>query len=74
MRITCSCGKVLQVKDELLGKKIKWPGGEVGDAGLVHLEGLKSLKTVDLTGTKVTQEGMDKLKKAVPGASVFKNR
>jgi hypothetical protein len=40
------------------------------DAGLAHLSRLKSLETVNLTGTKVTAEGARFLQHALPKAHV----
>jgi hypothetical protein len=40
-------------------------GTEITDAGLAHLEGLTNLSTLEV-GSKVTKEGTDKLKKAIP--------
>ena len=45
-------------------------GTQVTDAGLVHLQGLKGLLTLDLRGTKVTAEGVQKLRAALPGATI----
>ena len=42
----------------------------VTDAGLQKLDGLKKLKKVYVTGTKVTQTGINGLKKAVAGVEV----
>ncbi len=38
----------------------------IGDAGLVHLHGLKQLESLDTDGTKVTAEGLKKLKGMLP--------
>ncbi|HJZ60099.1 MAG TPA: hypothetical protein VKE74_34475 [Gemmataceae bacterium] len=44
----------------------------IRDAGLQHLEKLPSLKHVDLSGTMVTPKGIERLKKALPDATVLK--
>ncbi len=46
-------------------------GTTVSDALLVHVAKLKSLKKVDLSGAKVTKEGVQKLRAALPGCSVL---
>ena len=46
------------------------PSSTIGDEGLIHLRKLSSLKTVDLRATRVTQDGVDKLKQAMPGLKV----
>lgn len=46
------------------------PSSTIGDEGLIHLPKLSSLKTVDLRATRVTQDGVDKLKQAIPGLRV----
>jgi hypothetical protein len=38
----------------------------VGDAGLVHLKGLKQLELVRLSGTRVTDVGLSDLQQALP--------
>jgi hypothetical protein len=38
----------------------------IDDEGLRHLEGIASLKKLIVTGSKVTQTGLDRLKKALP--------
>ena len=43
---------------------------EVGDAGLTHLKGLKSLKSLLLAQTKVTKEGARQLQQALPHCKV----
>jgi len=43
---------------------------EITDAGLKHIESIKSLKRVTLIGTKVSPEGADRLKRAIPGVTV----
>lgn len=40
------------------------------DAGLLHLYGLKNLKTVKTGDSKVTEAGIEALKKAIPGVEV----
>lgn len=46
------------------------PSVPIGDAGLVHLRRLPALKLVDLRNTRATQEGVDRLKRDVPGLVV----
>jgi hypothetical protein len=41
----------------------------IGDAGLIHLHGLKQLESLDTSGTKVTPEGLKKLKAMLPKLS-----
>lgn len=43
----------------------------VTDAGLTHLAGLPALRQVDLRGSMVTAEGVQALRQALPGATVF---
>ena len=50
-----------QKPSHLLDRRQWW-----ADAGLVHLNGIKALKNLNLQNTKVTQEGVDKLKAALP--------
>jgi hypothetical protein len=38
----------------------------IGDAGLVHLQSLKRLESLDVEGTKVTPEGLKRLRAALP--------
>jgi hypothetical protein len=40
--------------------------GEITDQGLAHLKALTSLESLNVRGTKVTQAGMDDLKKTLP--------
>ena len=46
-------------------------GPKVTDAGLKHLAGLKQLRKLDLTGTKVTDKGKADLKKALPNLKIM---
>ncbi len=46
----------------------------ITDRGLPHLEGLKKLKTLDLKDTKVTATGVERLRKALPGARIVEPR
>lgn len=39
---------------------------DISDAGLAHLKGLTNLKELFIQQTKVTEEGIEKLKKALP--------
>jgi hypothetical protein len=45
-------------------------GTEVTDAGLEHLKGLKSLESVHLWQSKVTEPGVKKLQTALPNAKI----
>jgi hypothetical protein len=40
------------------------------DAGLAHLKALTGLQRLDLRGTKVTEAGLERLKKSLPNAVV----
>ena len=42
----------------------------VTDQGLVHLEGLTSLKDLRMTRTNVTESGVAGLQKKLPGAAI----
>jgi hypothetical protein len=43
---------------------------KVSDTGLEHLKGLTQLQRLDLVGTKVSDAGVRKLQKALPGAYI----
>ena len=58
---------VLKVTDVDLGLT------KVTDAGLKHLKGLKSLRSLNLQGTKVTDAGVKKLQQALPQCQIYKN-
>jgi formylglycine-generating enzyme required for sulfatase activity len=68
-----------QIKDEDLARlKCLPPFRELNiehtaitDAGLVHLIGLKNLQRVVLTGAKVTAEGVERLRAAMPQCQVL---
>ena len=45
-------------------------GTNVTDAGLEHLTGLSNLEALDLTGTRVTAEGVKKLQQALPNCKI----
>lgn len=45
----------------------------VTDAGLVHLEKLKDLRFLDLSGTRCTVNGTNKLQSAIPQVSIVNN-
>ena len=45
-------------------------GTQVTDAGLGELEGLKNLRAIYLWQTKVTPEGVESLKKALPQCEI----
>ena len=43
----------------------------ITDAGLVHLKGLTKLEVLSLYGTKITDAGIQELKKALPDCKIF---
>ena len=43
---------------------------QVTDAGLVHLKGLSQLQWLNLTSTRVTRHGVEKLQKALPNCEI----
>jgi len=45
-------------------------GSQIGDAGLAHLQGHANLKRVHLLKTKVTANGIEALKKALPKCKI----
>ena len=45
-------------------------GTEVTDAGLEHLKGLSELQSLDIHNTKVTDEGVKKLRQALPNCDI----
>ena len=45
---------------------LRLDGTPITDAGLVHLRGLKQLETLSLEKTKVTPEGIKRLRTALP--------
>ena len=47
-------------------------GTAVSDAGLGQLAGLKNLRNLYVWQTKVTDEGIQKLKQALPGVDINK--
>ncbi len=47
-------------------------GAAVTDAGLAQLTGLKNLRNLYVWQTKVTDEGIQKLKQALPGVNIDK--
>jgi len=47
-------------------------GTAIGDAGLEQLTGLKSLRNLYVWQTKVTDEGIKKLKQALPSVNIEK--
>jgi hypothetical protein len=44
----------------------------VTNAGIMELAGLKELRTLHLTGTKVTDEGVARLRKELPQCRIFR--
>ena len=45
-------------------------GNPITDADLEHLKSLKSLRTLDMSRTKVTKEGVEALKQALPNCAI----
>jgi hypothetical protein len=58
--------KITNLKNVDLGQT------RITDRGLEHLKPIESLEYVILTGTTVTPEGVDDLRKALPNADVRK--
>jgi hypothetical protein len=46
--------------------------GKLTDASVDHLKGLKSLKKLTINGTKMTEEGMKRLREALPTTQIMK--
>jgi sec-independent protein translocase protein TatC len=46
-------------------------GSGVSDAVLEHLKGLSGLQKLDLTGTEVTEEGLEELRQALPKCKII---
>jgi hypothetical protein len=46
-------------------------GSPVSDAGLKHLHAIKTLRSVSLSNTKVTQQGIDELQRQLPDATIL---
>jgi hypothetical protein len=46
-------------------------GTPITDEGLVHLQGLTNLRVLDLHGTRVTLDGVQRLRQARPHCAVF---
>ncbi len=42
----------------------------ITDAGLAHLSGLTNLRGLDLRGTRVTEEGVAQLQRALPNCRI----
>jgi len=47
-------------------------GTKVTDAGLVHLKGLGNLKALDLSATRVTDDGVKQLQEALPNCAIVR--
>lgn len=45
---------------------------EVTDSGMIHLAGLAKLDSLYITGTKVTSDGEQRLRKSVPRVRIFR--
>jgi hypothetical protein len=52
-------------------KALKLDMTSVGDAGLAHGTGFRKLNTLDLTRTRVTDEGAEKLRRALPDCEIL---
>src|SRR5262249_28049274 len=55
-------------------EKLSLAGSGLSDKGLKYLYGLSNLKYLDLTGTKVSKDGVAALQKALPGCMVAMTR
>jgi hypothetical protein len=44
--------------------EIECANTQIGDAGLMHLAGLKRLEYLDVRGTRTTRSGIDRLKQS----------
>jgi Leucine-rich repeat (LRR) protein len=51
-------------------ERLSLAGSSIGDETLKHLHGLTGLRELDLTGTKVSAEGIAAAKKALPGCKI----
>jgi hypothetical protein len=54
-------------------KRLSLANTGLSDAGLKHLEGLAALEHLDLSGTKVTADGVAALKQALPKCEVTRD-
>lgn len=60
---------ILKVLPELKSLDLKGCS-RITDAGLVHLEGMSKLETLNLEDTEVTDDGVNKLKAALPKCQI----
>jgi serine/threonine protein kinase/Leucine-rich repeat (LRR) protein len=51
-------------------KRLSLAGSSISDAAIQHLEGLTNLEMLDLSRTKITQAGVERLRKALPACTI----
>ena len=68
MKLTDPLAKNLTASPKL--EKLSLAGSLLTDIGARHLEALTGLTTLDLRKTRVTAEGIDALKKALPKCEI----
>jgi serine/threonine protein kinase/Leucine-rich repeat (LRR) protein len=51
-------------------KRLSLAGSSISDAAIQHLEGLTNLEMLNLSRTKVTQAGVERLRKALPACTI----
>ena len=62
-----------KVRQEVEAQRIPGLGlRDATDADLEHLKGLTALQTLDLQGTRVTDAGVEELKKSLPDVLVLR--